>query len=81
MEKGEPPTPLGECKSVHPLGRTLWKFLEKLNTEVPSDPAVPYLGTDAEKAKFLKTPAPRDHGIIGYDKPRHEATEVSRTDE
>jgi len=28
------------------------EVFEKLNTEVPSDPAIPYLGTDPEENKI-----------------------------
>ena len=35
--------------------------LKKLNREVPSEPAVPYLSIDPEKTKIKKTPAPNDH--------------------
>ena len=29
-----------ECKLVQPLGRTVWKFLRKLQIELPYDPAI-----------------------------------------
>ena len=29
---------------VQPLGRTVWRFLKKLNTKLPYDPAIPLLG-------------------------------------
>ena len=38
-----------ECKLVQPLGETVWRFLRKLNTELPYDPAIPLLGM------YLKT--------------------------
>ena len=31
--------------------------LRKLSIQVPSDPAIPYLGIDPEKPKFKETPA------------------------
>ena len=34
---------------VQPLWRTLWRFLKKLITELPYDPAIPLLGIYSEK--------------------------------
>ena len=33
-----------ECKLVQPLCRTVWKFLKKLEIELPYGPAIPLLG-------------------------------------
>ena len=33
-----------ECKLIQPLWRTVWRFLKKLKTELPYDPAIPLLG-------------------------------------
>ena len=33
-----------ECKLVPPLWRTVWRFLKKLEIELPHDPAIPLLG-------------------------------------
>ena len=33
-----------ECKLVQPLWRTVWRFLNKLQIELPYDPAIPLLG-------------------------------------
>ena len=38
-----------ECKLIQPLWRTVWRFLKKLNTELPYDPAIPLLGIYPEK--------------------------------
>ena len=49
-----------ECKLVQPLWRTAWKFLRKLNIEIPSDPAIPLLDIIPEKTIIRKdtcTPA------------------------
>ena len=35
-----------DCKLVQPLWRTVWKFLKKLEIELPYDPAIPLLGID-----------------------------------
>ena len=32
-----------ECKLIQPLWRTVWRFLKKLERELPSDPAIPLL--------------------------------------
>ena len=37
-----------ECKLVQPLWRTVWRFLKKLEIELPYDPAIPLLGIHAE---------------------------------
>ena len=33
-----------ECKLVQPLWRTVWRFLKKLETDLPYDPAISLLG-------------------------------------
>ena len=33
-----------ECKLVQPLWRIVWRFLKKLEIELPYDPAIPLLG-------------------------------------
>ena len=33
-----------ECKLVQPLWRMMWRFLKKLEIELPYDPAIPLLG-------------------------------------
>ena len=48
-----------ECKLVQPLWKTVWRFLRKLKTELPFDPAVPLLGIYPEKTtthKDIRTP-------------------------
>ena len=45
MEKREPSyTVWWECKLVQPLWRTVWRFLKKLEIELPYDPTIPLLG-------------------------------------
>ena len=41
-----------ECKLVQPLRRTVWKFLTKLTTELPYDPAIPLLRIHMEETKI-----------------------------
>ena len=41
-----------ECKLVQPLRRTVWRFLKKLEIELPYDPAIPLLGIDTEETRI-----------------------------
>ena len=41
-----------ECKLVQPLWRTVWRFLKKLQTELPYDPAIPLLGIHTEETRI-----------------------------
>ena len=38
-----------ECKLIQPLWRTVWRFLNKLKTELPYDPTIPLLDIYPEK--------------------------------
>ena len=38
-----------ECKLVQPLWRTVWRFFEKLEIELPYHPAIPLLGIHTEE--------------------------------
>ena len=40
-----------ECKLVQPLWRTVWRFLKKLEIDIPYDPAIPLLGIHTEKTR------------------------------
>ena len=40
-----------ECKLVQPLWRTVWRFLKKLEIELPYNSAVPLLGIPTEKTR------------------------------
>ena len=44
-----------ECKLVQPLWRTVWRFLKKLEIEVPYDPAIPLLGIHTEETRIEQT--------------------------
>ena len=39
---------------IQPLWRTVWRFLKKLNIELPYDPAIPLLGIYPEKMIIQK---------------------------
>ena len=41
-----------ECKLVQPLWRTVWRFLKKLQIELPYDPAIPLLGILTEETRI-----------------------------
>ena len=51
-EKGTLLHCLWECKLVQPLWRTVWRFLKKLEIDLPYDPAIPLLGRHPEETKF-----------------------------
>ena len=42
-----------KCKLVQSLWKTVWRFLRKLNIELPYDPAIPFLSIYLKKAKTL----------------------------
>ena len=48
-----------ECKLVQPLWRTVWRFLKKLETELPYDPAIPLLGIHTEETRSERDSAPQ----------------------
>ena len=55
MEKREPSytvTLLVECKLVQLLWKTVWRFLKKLEIELPYDPAIPLLGIHTEEIRI-----------------------------
>ena len=41
-----------ECKLAQPLWRTLWRFLKKLELELPYDPTIPLLGIHTEETRL-----------------------------
>ena len=41
-----------ECKLVQPLWRTVWRYLKKLQKELPYDPAIPLLGIHTEETRI-----------------------------
>ena len=43
-----------ECKLVQPLWRTMWRFLKKLEIELPYDPTIPLLCIYPEETKTEK---------------------------
>ena len=51
-EKGTLLHCLWECKLVQPLWRTMWRFLKKLETELPYDSGIPLMGIHTEKTRI-----------------------------
>ena len=43
---------LWECKLVNPLWRTVWRFLKKLEIELPYDPAIPLQGMHTKETRI-----------------------------
>ena len=43
-----------ECKLVQTLWKIVWSFFSKLNTELPYDPAIPFLGLYLDKTTIQK---------------------------
>ena len=41
-----------ECKLVQPIWRTVWRFLKKLEAELPYDPPIPLLGKHTKETKI-----------------------------
>ena len=41
-----------ECKLVQPLWRTVWRFLKKLEIELPYDTAIPLLGIHTKETRI-----------------------------
>ena len=41
-----------ECKLVHPLWRTVWRFLKNMEIELPYDPAIPLLGIHTKETRI-----------------------------
>ena len=43
-----------ECKLVYTLWRTVWRFLKKLEIELPYDPAIPLLGIHTVETRIKR---------------------------
>ena len=41
-----------ECKLVEPLWKTVWRFLKKLQIELPYDPTIPLLGIHTKETRI-----------------------------
>ena len=64
-----------ECKLVQPLWRTVWRFLKKLEIELPYDPAIPLLDIHTEETRTERdTCTPNVHRSTVYNSQDVEAT-------
>ena len=61
-----------ECKLVQPLWRTVWRFLKKLEIELPYDPAIPLLSIHTKKT--MRHVYPNVHCSTVYNSQDMEAT-------
>ena len=52
QRKGNPLILLVGMQIVQPLWRTVWRFLQKLEIELPYDPAIPLLGIHTEETRI-----------------------------
>ena len=50
--KGNPLNLLVGMQTSKPLWRTVWRFLKKLEIELPYDPAIPLLGTHPKETRI-----------------------------
>ena len=50
--KGSPLTLLVGMQTIQPLWRTVWRFLKKLQIDLPYDPAIPLLGIHTEETRI-----------------------------
>ena len=63
-----------ESKLVQPLWRTLWRFLEKLEIELPYDPAILLLGTHRGNQNWKRHMYSKVHRSTVYNSQDMEAT-------
>ena len=63
-----------ECKLVQPLWRTVWRFLKKLEIELPFYPAIPLLGIHTEDQNQKRHVYPNVHHSTVYNSQDMEAT-------
>ena len=64
-----------ECKLVQPLGRTVWRFLKKLEIKLPYDPAIPLLGIHTKETRIERDMCtPSVHLSTVYNSQDMEAT-------
>ena len=63
-----------ECKLVQPLWRAVWRFLKKLEIELPYDPAIPLLGIHTEETRIERHVYPNVHRSTVYNSQDMEAT-------
>ena len=57
--KGNPVTLLVGMQTSTATRRTVWRFLKKLEIELPYDPAIPLLGIHTEETRGKETRVPQ----------------------
>ena len=71
-----------ECKLIEPLWRTVWRFLKRLEIELPYDPAIPLLGIHTKETRIERDMCtPNVHRSAVYNSQDMEATEMAIEDE
>ena len=63
-----------ECKLVQSLQRTVWRFLKKLEIELPYNPAIPLLGIHSKETRIERDVYPSVHQSTVYNSQDMEAT-------
>ena len=63
-----------ECKLVQPLWRRVWRFLKKLELELPYDPEIPLLGIHSEETRIERHMYPNVNRSTVYNSRDMEAT-------
>ena len=56
-----------ECKLVQPLWRTVWRFLKKMEIELPYDPEILLLGIYTEETRIERDTYPNVHCSTIYN--------------
>ena len=65
----------GNANIVQPLWRTVWRFLKKLEIELPYDPTIPLLGLHTEETRIERDMCtPNAHRSRVYNRQDIEAT-------
>ncbi|MES8077602.1 hypothetical protein U6U67_12405, partial [Cutibacterium acnes] len=59
---------------VQPLWRTVWRFLKKLEIELPYDPAIPLLGIHTKETRIERVVYPNVHRSTVYNSQDMETT-------
>ena len=68
--KANPLTLLG----IQPLWSTVWRFLKKLEIELPYDTAIPLLGIHTEETRIEGDVYPSVHRVTVYNSQNMQAT-------
>ena len=80
-EKGTRLNCCWECKLVQLLWRTVWRFLKKLQIELPYDPAIPLLGIHTEETRTERDVYPNVHRSTVYNSQKMEQPRCPSADE